>query len=275
MTIAVARRGPDDLARFRDAQRLALATTIEIASELRPGTTERAAADRLERALILRGVTRWFHAPFAWFGARSRFDGFTRVRRNFFPTDARLEPGTIGILDVAPVIDGCPGDVAYAFQIAGGDASQTAAFAAARQALREVRALIPAAVTRGDTMAAIARAIDRAFAARGFDSRYPLYPFGVLGHHITRFAATPDPRIGGFGVRALVQLVGGGVADHVPGLRARSSLWNPRAERRVPPGLWSLEPHLGGAGFGVKFEEMLVVTPEGHASWLDEADLWR
>jgi Xaa-Pro aminopeptidase len=274
MSLPAAITRPDELAPFRRAQQLALATTIEIAHDLREGTTEREAAARLERALVARGVTRWFHAPFAWFGPRSRFDGFTRVRRNFFPTDARLERGAVGILDVAPVIDGCPGDVAYAFQAPGADRAQTAAFANAQAALREVHALIPARVARGETMAQIAAAIDRAFAARGLDSRYRLYPFGVLGHHITRFAPSPDPRIGGFGVRALAQLVGGGVAMRVPGLRARSSLWSPDAERRVPPGLWSLEPHLGADGFGAKFEEMLVVMPDGDACWLDDA-LWR
>jgi Xaa-Pro aminopeptidase len=255
---------------FLRAQRLAFAATEEVAASLAPGASERDAASALERALVARGVRRWFHAPFAWFGARSRFDGFTRMRRNFFATDARLEPGGVGILDVAPVVDGCPGDVALAFQAPGADRDQAGAFAAARAALAEVRALIPVAVARGDTMAAIARAIDRTFAARGYDSRYPLYPFGVLGHRITRFAPALDPVIARFGAHAIAQLVGGAVAARTPGLRARSSLWDPRAERPVPPGVWSLEPHLGAAGFGVKLEEMLVVEP-GAARWLDDA----
>jgi Xaa-Pro aminopeptidase len=258
-----------DLDGFLRAQRFAFAATDEVVASIVPGTSESEAAAALERALEARGVRRWFHGAFAWFGARSRFDGFTRLRRNFFATDARLEPGGIGILDVAPIVDGCPGDVAVAFQAPGASRDQAAAFADARAALAEVRALIPAAVARGDTMAAIARAIDRAFAARGYDSRYPLYPFGVLGHRITRFAPAADPVIGNFGAHAIAQLVGGAVAARTPGLRGRSSLWDPRAERPVPPGVWSLEPHLGGAGFGVKFEEMLVVEP-GAARWLDD-----
>jgi hypothetical protein len=34
-------------------------------------------------------------------------------------------------------------------------------------------------------------------------------------------------------------------------------------------GVWAIEPHLGAEGFGAKFEEILVVTPEG-ARWLDD-----
>jgi hypothetical protein len=34
-------------------------------------------------------------------------------------------------------------------------------------------------------------------------------------------------------------------------------------------GVWAIEPHLGGKGFGAKFEEILVVE-DGRARWLDD-----
>jgi hypothetical protein len=38
---------------------------------------------------------------------------------------------------------------------------------------------------------------------------------------------------------------------------------------RLTPGLWTVGPHIGLAGVGVKFEELLVVT-EDDAFWLDD-----
>jgi Xaa-Pro aminopeptidase len=251
---------------FRAAQRLAYDAAVAVAAGLTPGTTERDAADRLEAALGARGVTRWFHAPFAWFGARSRFAGMEGARRRarFFPSDARIEEGMVGILDVAPIVDGHTADIGYTFRCGGGD---DARYTAARQALREVRALIPRRIGEGATMAAIYADVDRVFAAGGFDNRHALYPWGVLGHRIGRIG-TRGPRVAGFGVGALVELVGGQLASHLPGA-PRSPLWTAVLERPPEPGLWSMEPHLGAAGWGAKFEEILVVEPGG-ARWLDD-----
>src|SRR5262245_44943913 len=99
---------PDTL---RRVQRLAYDAAVETAAALVPGGTERAAARRRRRALEARGVRRWFHAPFAWFGARSAFEGFGGMTRKFMPTDLRLEPGMVAILDVAPVVDGHTADI--------------------------------------------------------------------------------------------------------------------------------------------------------------------
>lgn len=48
-----------------------------------------------------------------------------------------------------------------------------------------------------------------------------------------------------------------------------STLLTKDEKRTLSPGLWAVEPHLWGPGFGVKFEEILVVT-ENDAFWLDE-----
>src|SRR5262249_60021049 len=88
---------------FRRAQRLAYDAALEVAAELAPGTTEKEAAARLGAVLKSRGVRRYFHVPFAWFGERTRLGGFGRLRLDFFPTGKRLEAGMVAILDVAPI----------------------------------------------------------------------------------------------------------------------------------------------------------------------------
>ncbi len=261
---------PDPHDGFRRAQRLAYDAALEVAAGLIAGDRERDAARRLEEALVSRGVRRWFHAPFAWFGERSRFAGMEGARRRarFFPGETRLAPGMVAILDVAPIVDGHTADIGYTFRAAGG--TDDPRYRAALDTLRAVRALIPRRIDEGATMAAIYAEVDRAFAAAGFDNRHALYPWGVLGHRIGKMEPRArDPRIGGFGVAALVQLVGGQLASHLPGARHRSPLWTAGADRPPEPGLWSMEPHLGALGWGAKFEEILVVEP-GASRWLDD-----
>ena len=55
------------------------------------------------------------------------------------------------------------------------------------------------------------------------------------------------------------------------GIRRATPNWNHTAACDVAPqpGLWAIEPHLGQAGVGVKFEEILVIT-ETDAYWLDD-----
>ncbi|MDR5667817.1 Xaa-Pro aminopeptidase, partial [Burkholderia cenocepacia] len=59
------------------------------------------------------------------------------------------------------------------------------------------------------------------------------------------------------------------------GRAAKQQGWSPlwsidrRSEHAPVPGLWAVEPHLGFAGVGAKFEELLVITDDD-AYWLDE-----
>jgi hypothetical protein len=277
-----------DLDGFRRAQRLAYEAAIEVAAGLAPGVTEAEAARRLGDAVAARGVTRYLHQPFAWFGQRSRFAGFGRRASAFFPSATALEPGMVGILDVAPVVGGYTCDIGYTFQAPGGSPDE---LARAMDTLREIRALIPPCVSRGDTMRSIYARVDRLLAERGFDNRHARYPFGVLAHRVHRVAPDRrDPRAFGFGLASGARLLGGELASRIPLLGARSPLWNADGAAPVPPGLWAVEPHLGApgkspggicrgdqpgmvglrAGFGAKFEEILAVEP-GRAWWLDDA----
>ena len=258
---------PNFLDGFRRAQRLAYDAALEVAAELAPGVTEKVAAKKLGEAIGARGVRRYFHTPFAWFGERTRFQNFGRISRDFFPSEKRLGPGMMAILDVAPIVDGFTADIGYTFACGG----PTAELQTALATLREVRALIPECVQRGDTMRSIYVRIDRLFAQRGYDNRHSRYPFGVLGHRVEHVRNVPrEPRIGGFGVSSLGRFALLQLAARV--MPKKSPLWSndETSNRPVEPGLWAIEPHLGGTGFGAKFEELLVVEPGGRAFWLDD-----
>ncbi|HET6612420.1 MAG TPA: M24 family metallopeptidase [Kofleriaceae bacterium] len=257
-----------DVARFRFAQRVAYEAAVSVAEGLARGTTEKAAAAKLEQTLAARGVHQYFHKPFAWFGDRTRLPGRRALPTAFFPTDRALEPNMIGILDVAPVVDGYAVDIGYTFTCGEPDR----AVAAAMDTLREIRALIPEHVTRGDTMRSIYRRIDRMFAERGYENRHCRYPGGVLGHRVAKLNGTGTRTVAGFGIEALTGLARGELLARLPLFASRKALWNGEASaaRAVPPGLWAIEPHLGTAHFGAKFEELLVVDEGGAARWLDD-----
>lgn len=258
----------DVLDGHRRAQRVAYDAALEVASSLRAGVTEKEAAAALGRRLSDRGVRRYFHQPFAWFGDRSAFAGFGGASPRFLPSERRLEEGMVGILDVAPVVDGFAADIGYTFVCGAGDERLERAM----QTLAEIRALIPRHVARGDTMRSIYVRIDRLLAERGFDNRHARYPFGVLGHRIWQHHRLPaEPRVMGFGLSAATKLLGGELVSRWP-LRLRPSpLWSnaESSNRPAEHGLWAIEPHLGCDGFGAKFEELLVVGPDG-AHWLDD-----
>jgi Xaa-Pro aminopeptidase len=255
----------EELEGFRRVQRLAYDTSIEVASDLRPGTTEKEAARILERALSSRGVKRYFHQPFAWFGDRTKFAGFRRISPEFFPTDRALEKGMIAILDVAPIVDGYTADIGYTFREGGPDEALTDAL----DTLRDVRALIPECVSRGDTMRSIYLRIETLFRERGYDNRHERYPFGVLGHRVHHLKDRKrDPRVLGFGITSAIDVLGGELWSRLS-RRERSPLWA-RENRPLEPGIWAIEPHLGGVDFGAKFEEILVVETH-RAFWLDDA----
>jgi Xaa-Pro aminopeptidase len=255
---------------FRRAQRLAYDAAVAVAAQLGPGVTEREAAARLRADLTARGVTRYFHVPFAWFGARSALAGMRGASPRFFPGRTRLEPGAIAILDVAPIVDGYTADIGYTFRAPGGATDDR--LERALSALREIRDFLPGLVARGDTMRSIYVRVERHLAARGFDNRHARYPFGVLGHRVARVAPRRrDPVLGGFGAASLVGLLGAQLRSRIPSFGDRSPLWGagPEADRPLAPGLWAIEPHLGGRGFGAKFEEILVVEHRS-ARWLDD-----
>ncbi|MBI5629515.1 MAG: aminopeptidase P family protein [Elusimicrobia bacterium] len=252
----------EGLARSQD---LAYRCAKAIAREMREGWSEAQTARLMDVWLADHGVRVFFHKSFAWFGERSRFDGMRRWA-DFLPGKRALGSGDCVILDTAPVFKGYPGDIGYSFSL-GPDPELGKAAAV----LEELRATVlrlfeqavknPGRTTGGDIASAIARHI----AAAGYEPAHHKYPGGVLGHRLHPMPESRrPPTFIPFSWQALSRFLREGLLPDLLNEEHRGELW----------GAWAIEPHLGGKGFGAKFEEILVVEETG-VRWLSEEIPWR
>jgi Xaa-Pro aminopeptidase len=252
-----------ELDRYRSTQQLAYRCVEDIAAGLEAGVTEKEVTRRMRAWLEREGVEDWFHLPFAWFGDRTTFRGF-RTSLSFFPTGRRLEEGMPFILDVAPVLNGATADIGYS-----GALGANATIERLLDDLAAHRRLILDRVNAGDTKVAIYQAVDALAASQGYDNRHREYPFRVLAHRVGPLPRHMKNRtVAGFGIRSLRQLARSAA---VGARQGRGPLWaDGRHDDHPPvPGLWAVEPHLGRGDVGAKFEELLLITPDG-ARWLDD-----
>lgn len=257
--------GADDLARFRGVQRLAYDAVTEIERRLFAGMTEKQAAAMLDAYLREHGVSEYFHKPFVWFGDRTAFVDF-RTNFHFFPTSRRLSWGMPVILDVAPTLDGYAADIGYSCCL-----GENALLTRMQRDLLEYRTLILDGVRAERSLRAIYADVDELITSHGYVNRHRRYPNSVLGHRVTRLHTNVlSPfSLGGFGLNAL-RWFQGEIKAFARGAEAHGPFWNGSrsSERRVSPGIWAVEPHIGSEGVGAKWEELLVVT-ESDAYWLD------
>ncbi|MET3862241.1 Xaa-Pro aminopeptidase [Dietzia sp. 2505] len=252
------------LERYRNVQRLSYECVESVASTLDEGVTEREVAARLHAWLTDRGVREWFHTPFAWFGDRTAFRGFA-TPLHFFPTRRRLEQGMPYILDVAPVLDRAVGDIGYA-RVLGENPIHDELMSD----LAAYRDLIPRLITEGATLRDVYLEVDELIRRQGYDNRHRVYPGRVIAHQVGDIESRIPRFIAfGFGSRAVRTLVGDLMVERA---HNRSPLWasGTISDHRPEPGLWAVEPHIGFREVGVKFEEALVVRPDGSAAWLDD-----
>ncbi|MGF0225672.1 M24 family metallopeptidase [Dietzia natronolimnaea] len=252
------------LERYRTVQRLSYECVESVAATLDEGVTEREVAARLHDWLTDRGVREWFHTPFAWFGDRTAFRGFA-TPLHFFPTRRRLEQQMPYILDVAPVLDRAVGDIGYA-RVLGENPIHDELMTD----LAAYRDLIPRLITEGATLRDVYLEVDELIRRQGYDNRHRVYPGRVIAHRVGDIESRIPRFIAfGFGSRAVRTLVGDLMVERA---HNRSPLWasGKISDHRPEPGLWAVEPHIGFREVGVKFEEALVVRPDGSAAWLDD-----
>ncbi|MBI3288343.1 MAG: aminopeptidase P family protein [Elusimicrobia bacterium] len=251
------------LAGLAAGQDLAYACARHVARELQEGWSEAQAARLMDVYLQDHGVRSFFHRSFAWFGERTRFDGF-RGLRGFLPSSRRLQAGDCVILDTAPVYQGYPADIGYSCcpQESAALRDGRGFLAALRGVIRELfeRASVDSGLSGGDICASVSRHI----VAAGYDVIHTRYPGAVLGH---RLHPMPEkwrpPTLTPFGWRVYERFLAEGVLPDLLNERHRGGLL----------GAWAIEPHIGGPGFGCKFEEVLIVEP-GQARWLSEEIPW-
>lgn len=242
---------------YVESQRLAQRCALEVAQMLQPGWSEKEAARAMETWLRDHGVQSFFHKPFVWWGDRSRFAG-VRTYWDYQATSRRLREGEIFILDVAPMVDGYISDIGFS-----GVIGENPAFDAGIEFLQSLRRDIPALVTSLGNGAAVWRAIDQKIKDAGYENIHAKYPFGVLGHRVHRSKGRWDVSMLNFGWQSYWEFTSRGIFGQLLDADYHGSM----------DGLWAIEPHVGGADFGMKFEEILVVE-NGAASWLSEESLW-
>lgn len=241
---------------FKKAQRLAYEAVVVVGRELQEGMTEIQVARLIGAYLKDHGVRSFFHEPFAWFGDRTRFAGVKKYR-DFNPTHRRLQPQDVVILDVAPIVEGYPGDIGYTLSL-----GKNKELEKAMELLRRLRKTIPGLFKKFDRRGAdLWREIDREILAQGYQNIHARYPFSVLGHRVRSVplsflsGRTPTP----FSLHAFWSILSRGIRPELLNVKHRGGL----------EGCWAIEPHIGGRGFGAKFEEILVVDSDG-AHWLDD-----
>ncbi|AXQ28517.1 aminopeptidase P family protein [Solimonas sp. K1W22B-7] len=259
---AAERPRPVDVEGFRAAQRLAYDCVVAVGKEMQEGDSELEVTERLQAWLDAHGAPNFLHRPFAWFGEHSRFSGYDSFH-DFHPGDRRLKATDIAILDVSPIVNGYIGDVGYTLSL-----SASPALRKAQRLLRELREEIPGLFMSSRSTAQIWQAVDRRIADAGYTNCHALYPLSVLGHRVYHVTESKDSGLRlplrRFGVNWFSATAQRAFLSH--GLF--KEVLNPD-HRGSKLGLWAIEPHVGGAGFGAKFEEILVVE-DGRAYWLDD-----
>jgi len=225
---------------------------------LEGGVTEKHVAAQLNATLKKEGVESFFHKAFVWWGDRSRFTGVKHTP-DFLPSNRKLKNGDIYILDVAPILKGYQCDIGYS-NVFG----QNARYEPAMTYLEDLRGRIPEMFVTCRSGGEVWRAVDSDIKKAGYDNIHNLYPFSVLGHRI-HFQKNEQPGVGflNFGWQSYWSLISRGLFGQLLNQNFAGDL----------TGLWAIEPHIGGNGFGVKFEEILLVDENG-ARWI-EKDLFR
>lgn len=252
---------PDKLEGFRRSQKMALDAAIEVSRVIRPGWSERRAADLLSRHLRDQGVKSFFHDAFAWFGDRAAFAGMRRWT-DFMPSDRVLREGESYILDVAPNVDGFISDIGYGVAVPGDAIAEKA-----KAFLGELRALIPTLFDGSRTGADVCNEVDRRIDAAGYRAAHHRYPFSVLGHRLHRHRSLGPLQVLRFGIESYVGFATRGVFGQLLNRHYHGPL----------DGLWAVEPHIGTKdtpSVGFKFEEILLVK-NGKARWLETEPRWR
>lgn len=249
----------EELEGFKTIQRLAYEAVITVGDELQEGWTEKQTVNLIETFLRDNGVKAFFHEPYAWFGERTRFDGINRKHyRQFGPTNRHLEAKEVVILDVAPILNGYIGDIGYTLCL-----TKNPKLKKAMGLLRKFRKELPRLFDRYEYDGAqIWKIVDHKIKAAGYDNIHKIYPFQVLGHRVehvpfSNWALKTPVR---FSLHSFWQVLSGGLFPQ---------LLSPEHHGDMS-GMWAIEPHIGGKGFGAKFEEILVVDPDVGAYWLDD-----
>lgn len=252
-----------ELDRFRSLQKTCFGIQTELASEIREGVSEKEVAGELFMRYKKAGAGNFFHLPVALFGERTGLPGRWGIGK-FYPRDVKLKPGEAVILDGAPLFDGFLLDTSYSFALGPNPKHDEM-----MRSLLVQRTKIHDAVNRSLSFREIAQGVADDCDALGYEGVHEKHPGEVLGHRAVRVRGPQGWRLrGSDGVSLSWFLMKSALARHMP---RQSPLWNRNASSDHAPtdGLWLVEPHFAGGGFGAKWEEILVIE-KGRAHWLED-----
>ena len=101
--------------------------------------------------------------------------------------------------------------------------------------------------------------MDQIIKVKDYVNCHQKYPLGALGHRVHKIPFHQFPSLfKAFGIQTYISFLENGLFKDVLGPYHQGEKW----------GLWAIEPHLGGKGFGAKFEEILIVD-KNEIRWLD------
>ncbi len=249
------------LQRFTELQQQVYATLVEVSLSLQADETEKAVAHRIHEAFKSRfQLDSYFHVPVALFGERTGYPGdFGQLEA--LPTERTLKKGEPAILDAAPIIEGYTIDCSYAVPpLARGKALK--AFKDGDALLQQLRTLILQRAQEHANMRNIAREVDAAITAAGFENCHRKHIGKVLGHRVTYVPNAWMARRRLWGLNAVAAVWFGSTSFQASrGQPQATPNWNHTRQSDVAmqPGLWAVEPHIARDGVGLKFEEMLLV----------------
>jgi len=239
---------------FLKAQKVAFKSALEVQLMIKEGWSEIQTAKLMEEILRDNGVKSFFHRPFVWFGENTRYVNVKKYS-DFKPTQRRLSPNEVVILDVAPIFQNYTCDIGHSFCF-GEDKDYDKALIF----LNQLRTKIVTYFAESSNGEEVWTKVNADILKSGFDNIHALYPFSVLGHRLHQSAE-------GFGFINLLNfewpsywnLISRGIYGQILSPHHQGEL----------VGLWAIEPHIGCKNFGIKFEEILVVHRSG-AYWLKD-----
>ena len=277
---------------LKSVQELAINCAKDVFNQLSEGITEIEVASLMDLYLKERGVKKYFHRPFVWFGDRTLFRDFSRplpilqkktwkdlklpsfkaplphFGMEFLPTKRKLKKNMAVILDVAPVQNNFFADIGYAAYFGESEAHQNMI-----QFLDVLKQKIPKIVKEQKIISRIYKTVDKMLIEEGFSNCHQLYPLSVLGHKVGIYPSIKGlklPRISfmGFEPEAFAFLLRQNPTAPIKFNQSTPYIAD-NIEEHISDGFWAIEPHIGKDDIGVKFEEILVVDGD-NVDWLSK-----
>jgi len=256
-----------ELEKFKAFQRRSYDTLETVAAELEEGVSEIAVARKIRKCFHQQGVHTYFHVPVVLFGDRTAYPGkFGQLEA--LSTERTLEKGMAVILDAAPIYEGHIVDTSLSSTF-----GENTIHKMLHPKLKAFRDQLLADVKAGLEFRDIENRSHAMIEEMGAENCHRKHIGEVIGHRVYKVKDRWWNRftIKQISVRHALWLFWKSLAA-IKGWQNQSPNWNHRrtSAHKPFPGLWAVEPHFAIDHVGVKFEEIMVITEEGGAYWLDD-----